>query len=508
MHLVRTAADKEIKRSMPHGSCAKISPGRDPAYRVGIFFRAQKPQYNTVNPKDNNTLGSDDMVLQARPSKRRQVNGSGGRRKARPPAPPRPSPVSSVSKVGALNRYPDMEAARELLMDALKLVAPVINAHKFKVGTLCEMFPKNPNLLGLNVNRGQKILVRLRYHSNDTQFYPIGDIVGILLHELTHNVHGPHDNKFYTLLDQLKTEFDQSQYKSATAGGYRCEEQRLGRSTLETRYMSLREKRLKAFADLPKLKQETRVLGGITTTLHKNADPKKLALEAAERRLQDSKWCCASLEAQGQAPDEQNVETIDLTHESDDEKVVPKLNMRDLKEVVDLTREEYDEFDAGSPIVVIDACEVGLRSILKNPTERRLRRNRNRHVQFLIPLQVLLYLPRDAIVTLEAPPDDRILYTTSKLTRAYFADEKMIYPRRKVVASLDFEQILKRSEENEAMSAHKTKSSKPKKSEAALTKPKEKRKKTKQTRAKTGRQRSSNKKNKKVVKDIAFSDLV
>lgn len=34
---------------------------------------------------------------------------------------------------------------------------------RWRVGKLAEFFPDNGGLLGLNVNRGQKILIRLRH---------------------------------------------------------------------------------------------------------------------------------------------------------------------------------------------------------------------------------------------------------------------------------------------------------------------------------------------------------
>ena len=59
------------------------------------------------------------------------------------------------------------------------------------------MYPDKAELWGLNVNHGQKIYLRLREHHNDKLFLPMGDIVGTLLHELTHNLYSAHDSKFY-----------------------------------------------------------------------------------------------------------------------------------------------------------------------------------------------------------------------------------------------------------------------------------------------------------------------
>lgn len=64
--------------------------------------------------------------------------------------------------------------------------------------------PSNPSLLGLNVNRGEEIRIRLRFPHNERVFFPYEHLVGTMLHELTHIVHGPHDAKFYSLLGELE----------------------------------------------------------------------------------------------------------------------------------------------------------------------------------------------------------------------------------------------------------------------------------------------------------------
>jgi len=111
---------------------------------------------------------------------------------------------------------------------------------------MMEFYPKNDNLLGLNVNRGQQVRssplqncheplpcraggtrrssptmghrpplmpavacarlqvkVRLRPAGRLSEFYPFEFVLGTLLHELVHNEFGPHDQKFYKLLDTI-----------------------------------------------------------------------------------------------------------------------------------------------------------------------------------------------------------------------------------------------------------------------------------------------------------------
>ena len=66
--------------------------------------------------------------------------------------------------------------------------------HQFSVGTLTELAPhEDPTLLGLNVNAGQAIKLRLR--TNDYEgFRTYKEVRRVLCHELAHNVWGDHDN--------------------------------------------------------------------------------------------------------------------------------------------------------------------------------------------------------------------------------------------------------------------------------------------------------------------------
>ena len=66
--------------------------------------------------------------------------------------------------------------------------------HRFAVGLLTELAPhEQPHLLGLNVNAGQAIKLRLRTDRYDG-FRLYADVRRVLCHELTHNVWGDHDN--------------------------------------------------------------------------------------------------------------------------------------------------------------------------------------------------------------------------------------------------------------------------------------------------------------------------
>jgi hypothetical protein len=54
------------------------------------------------------------------------------------------------------------EDARIALERVSKLVTPLMKRRGWKVGCLMEFYPSNESLLGLNINRGKTIKIRLR----------------------------------------------------------------------------------------------------------------------------------------------------------------------------------------------------------------------------------------------------------------------------------------------------------------------------------------------------------
>ena len=69
------------------------------------------------------------------------------------------------------------------LRKVASLVKPIMRQRMWRVGTLCEFYPQEKNLLGLNINMGEKICLRLRYASDKNQFIPIEQVVDTMLHE-------------------------------------------------------------------------------------------------------------------------------------------------------------------------------------------------------------------------------------------------------------------------------------------------------------------------------------
>lgn len=97
-------------------------------------------------------------------------------------------------------------------------IIDIMKSRKFKVGILTEMSPveaqermskrgtPDMDLLGYNQNAGEKIVLKLRT-DNLKGFRPYHDILNTLIHEMTHNVWGPHDQKFWKLYGELKAQY-------------------------------------------------------------------------------------------------------------------------------------------------------------------------------------------------------------------------------------------------------------------------------------------------------------
>ncbi|OTB01245.1 hypothetical protein M426DRAFT_323640 [Hypoxylon sp. CI-4A] len=127
-----------------------------------------------------------------------------------------------------LAKFPRENEALHALKKVASLVKPIMRARGWKVGQLTEFYPGQHNLLGLNVGAGQKICLRLRYPGDRNQFLPIEQVVDTMLHELAHNVHGPHDAKFHALWNQLREEHEGLIMKGYTGEGFLSTGHRLG----------------------------------------------------------------------------------------------------------------------------------------------------------------------------------------------------------------------------------------------------------------------------------------
>ncbi|KAJ7361193.1 WLM domain-containing protein [Mycena albidolilacea] len=232
---------------------------------------------------------------------------------------------SFVRSFTVLKGRPKEERALLMLQRVASLVKPIMRKHGWVLPVLAEFFPAQDNLIGLNVNAGQKILLRLRpAHAPDT-FFEEDEVIQTMLHELTHNVHGPHDEKFYKFLSGLQEEYDALQRSGYAGEGFFSKGQRVGTGVSHDLPPHLaRAKALEAAEKRRKtgllIGNGGRLGGRIDAT---NLTPRELAARAAERRARDEKACgsgdLARREADKAANESTTHDAIDLTLDSDDD---------------------------------------------------------------------------------------------------------------------------------------------------------------------------------------------
>ena len=132
------------------------------------------------------------------------------------------------------------------------------------------------------MNRGSKICLRLRFPSDRTLFLPLVQVVDTMLHELAHIVHGPHNQPFHALWDQLRDECQSLMLKGYTGEGFLSEGRRLGGSRMPDREI----RRLAAEAAQ---KRSGRRLGGVAP--RQGEDMRSVIAAAAERRVAVLRGC-------------------------------------------------------------------------------------------------------------------------------------------------------------------------------------------------------------------------
>jgi hypothetical protein len=144
----------------------------------------------------------------------------------RRPSHQRPSAESKYTflQVKPLLGLPHPEISHKLLLRLKEDpgIKAAMKKHKFTVSLLTEMEPLShtqtthegtSRILGLNRNQGEVIELRLRTDAHDG-YRDYKTIRKTLCHELAHNVHGPHDQKFWQLCHQIEREVDAADWKS------------------------------------------------------------------------------------------------------------------------------------------------------------------------------------------------------------------------------------------------------------------------------------------------------
>jgi hypothetical protein len=108
---------------------------------------------------------------------------------------------------------PDEPKARAILTQLANDpgILACMEKHNWHVGSLAELYPEGNVgqspvcVMGLNKNRGQQILLRVR--TDDLKgFRKMLSIKKVLFHELAHNVHSEHNAEFFQLMRQIEQE--------------------------------------------------------------------------------------------------------------------------------------------------------------------------------------------------------------------------------------------------------------------------------------------------------------
>ena len=227
-----------------------------------------------------------------------------------------------------LTREANREEARSMLERVCKQVQPLMRRRRWRVKRVREFYPRNPSLLGLNVNRGQEIRVRLRPPHDRSRFYPYEFVLGTMLHELVHIVHGPHNASFYKLLDEITAEVEEDMAKGNFGSGTGFDGRSSGRlggrgpvpvhnpnpAQLRAKMLRAAEERARRRGMLPMGPQR---LGG-SAEFARGLTPQQAAAKAAERRIKDDLWCG---DASTSEADQGLEKLVDLTLDDDKEEV-------------------------------------------------------------------------------------------------------------------------------------------------------------------------------------------
>lgn len=202
-----------------------------------------------------------------------------------------------VHMIRSLVHMPKRDEATKLLQQLVNHTRILLKRKQWKVGLLCEFYPKNKQLLGLNMNSGSKIMIRLRDANDNNRFLPYESLLGTMIHELVHIKIHAHSYDFYKMVEDLslevQTDMISSEYREYTTEMEFGKGQILGGNTLASRKKdakelireaTLRRNQTSDHENGNSSSVEGRRLGGDADSLH-TLTPRELRLQAVERRL-------------------------------------------------------------------------------------------------------------------------------------------------------------------------------------------------------------------------------
>ncbi|KAI5776520.1 Zn-finger in Ran binding protein and others domain-containing protein [Geopyxis carbonaria] len=285
------------------------------------------------------------------------------------PGAPSSSPNRLIDSYTHLTDKPASAAALTLLRKVASLVKPIMLARGYHVGTLGEFFPAQTNLLGININGGQKILLRLRPHYDAGRFLPEAAVVHTMLHELTHNVHGPHDERFYKLLGELTAEYEKLRASGYSGEGFYSDGKRLG----GRRVPAAEARHRAALAAQRRLQMGNgggRRLGGVQPAPRPGPTMRERLAAAAERRARDQQTCGATQDT-GRIEREAGREQGTRTTAEDDDAADREYMEAALAQIAEMEKQErgwrevdgvvwIDDDDDDAMVAAVEAVEAGM----------------------------------------------------------------------------------------------------------------------------------------------------
>jgi DNA-dependent metalloprotease WSS1 len=126
-----------------------------------------------------------------------------------------------------ITTLPNPDAAKSLLEQVVREFAPIVSRRGYNVRTVSEMCccgdgltkRRGGRLMGSNIwgynqthtmsssdTKYHEIHLRLRHAKMHTRLHDYEDVAGTLAHELAHCEHGPHNQHFYKLMDEILDE--------------------------------------------------------------------------------------------------------------------------------------------------------------------------------------------------------------------------------------------------------------------------------------------------------------
>lgn len=191
------------------------------------------------------------------------------------------------NEIKPLKAKQNVTKATELLSRLSSNVTGVMDYYNWKVGILSEFYPKNKAIYGLNMNRGQKIFVRLRSPTDENTFLDYDTILHTMLHELCHINHSNHSAAFYSMLDELSTKVTKngpiitSSSSSSTSSAID-----------EGVKNKMKDAAIKRSNRNSITKNSGNKLGGTMVGIQMSKEQLKINMaDAAERRNKDNLWC-------------------------------------------------------------------------------------------------------------------------------------------------------------------------------------------------------------------------